>query len=116
MEKKNEIVYDEGFARPSKTVIQKDEEEPIPVDEQEKPKEPNGFKPLLISVQLLFCLLSALLLFLLKSMGSDLYDRFEAWYNEEMNKPLISQSMFDQADLSAFLSPASVDEVAPERN
>ena len=116
MEKKNEIVYDEGFVRPSKTVIQKDEEEPIPVDEQKKPKEPDGFKPLLVSMQLLFCLLSALLLFLLKSMGSDLYDRFEVWYNEEMNKPLISQSAFEHKDFSTFLSPASVDEVEPERN
>lgn len=110
----DEIVYDEGFRSPSNRIEKAEEAEPIPVDEQKSAQKSDRPKPLLITIQLLLCLVIALSLFLLKSMGSELYDEFESRYNEEMKKTLISQSAFDNMTPQKLFSSATADEAQPQ--
>lgn len=113
-QRKNEIIYDEGFHSVSKRIEKTDEAEPVPVDEQPRRDRAEHPKPLLITLQLALCLLLALSLFLLKSSGSSLYTRFKDWYDGEMQKTLITQSAFDTSKLEEFFLPATADEAAPE--
>lgn len=114
--RKNEIIYDEGFHSVSKKLEKPDELEPIPVDEQKPAEKTERTKPLLITIQLVLCLLLALSLFLLKTTGSALYDEFRAWYDDEMQKTLISQSVFDDAVPDRLFSDATADELPTERD
>lgn len=97
---RSEIVYEEGW-RESAPVMNDD----TPVDEkQPEPKEPTEdierSKPLLISLQLILCLAAALILFLLKAMDSEGYHEFMELYREELQKPIVSQEVFEAADVT----------------
>ena len=113
-QRKDEIIYDEGFDSVSQKFEKADETEPVAVDEQKPAEKPERARPFLITVQLVLCLIAALSLFLLKSTGSELYDRFRSWYDEEMKKTLISQDVFDDAGIDRLFSPATIDEISPE--
>lgn len=105
--RRDEIIYEEGWresAPPAET-------EKVPIDEAEPEKEQkkqDGSKPLLISIQLVLCLITALALFLLKSMDSDFYRDFMDFYHDELNKPVISQGVFDTVDISKLFGGAPV--------
>lgn len=115
-QRKNEIIYDEGFHSASQKIEKADEIEPVPIDEQPRKEKEEKYKPMLITIQLVLCLLLALSLFLLKSTGSAYYTQFKAWYDGEMKKTLISEDALDTARWEAILSPATADEAAPERD
>ena len=74
---------------------------------------------MLLTLQLAVCLLLALAIFLLKAMGSGYYDSFMAYYRAELQKPVISERVFDAAQLSRLFSEkpftvqATPDETAP---
>lgn len=98
--KQNEIVYEEGWRETAPTVAV--DEEP-PLDEaQAQPDhprdEPDRSRPLLITIQLALSLLAALILFLLKAMDSEGYYDFMAYYREELQKPVVSQQIFNGVD------------------
>ena len=85
---RSEIVYEEGW-RESAPVMNDD----TPVDEkQPEPKEPTEdierSKPLLISLQLILCLAAALI------------HEFMELYREELQKPIVSQEVFEAADVT----------------
>lgn len=124
--KRDEIVYEEGWHE-SAPVIQDDAphdaSEETPVDEApllpDKQDKTAASPPLLLSIQLVLCLLAALVLFLLKAMDSDGYHRFMTFYHEEEQKPLIARDVFNAVDLGALFSENAVtveatpDETAP---
>ena len=64
-QRKNEIIYDEGFHSASQKIEKADEIEPVPIDEQPRKEKEEKYKPMLITIQLVLCLLLALSLFLL---------------------------------------------------
>ena len=102
---RNQIIYEEGW-RDSAPVGGDD----TPVDE-EPPAEAQpkaASKPLLITIQLILCLIAALVLFLLKAMDSRAYHSFMTWYRVEMNRPVISREFFEQAGIGL---PSTPDEV-----
>lgn len=106
--KHHEIVYEDGWresAPAAKEQTPAGEEQPAP---EKPPETPDGSKPLLITVQLALCLLAALALFLLKTMDSDWYRGFMAYYHEEMQKPIVSQDVFKAVDLGALFSENAV--------
>ena len=105
----NEIIYEEGW-RQSAPPTDYSENEDTPIDEvPEKPDEqPDSSKPLLITVQLIICLLAALALFLMKSMDSDFYHVFMDYYRDELEKPVISQGVFDALDVSRLFGESAV--------
>lgn len=114
----NEIIYEEGWHEsvPAVNAVQ----EETPVDEAppapDTPKE-KGSRPLLMTLQLIVCLLAALVLFLLKSMDSEGYHAFMDYYRDELQKPLISQGVFDTLNEGLFgtqvTTEATPDAVSP---
>lgn len=95
--KRSEIIYEEGWreSAPSVTI-----EEP-----SENPTEPAAEAtgksvPLLSILRLAVCLLLALALFLLRSMGSEAYDAFMDFWHEELEKPVVPQGAFSSLDVS----------------
>lgn len=98
--KHNEIIYEEGW-REASPLVKTDEEKPL--DEIQPPadqtrEENDRSRPLLISIQLILCLLAALVLFLLKTMDSEGYHQFMDYYHEELQKPIVSQEVFHSVD------------------
>ena len=105
--KRSEIIYEEGWREAAPAA-----DEELPVDESpasvEAPAEILSGKPLLISIQLILCLLAALVLFLLKAMDSEGYYRFMDYYHEELQKPIVSQELFSAADIGKLFSENAV--------
>lgn len=104
----NEIIYEEGW-RESAPVVNND----TPIDEEpSEPKYPTEdverSKPLLISIQLVLCLLAALVLFLLKAMDSEGYHSFMEYYREELQKPIVSQEVFESVDVTKLFAQDKV--------
>ena len=103
--RRDEIIYEEGWRE-----AEPPPEETVPVDEaQLQAKEPEpAAKPLLISIQLVLCLIAALVLFVLKAMDSEAYRSFMTAYRTQMARPVISQEFFDALDVSRLLSESAV--------
>lgn len=117
--RRDEIIYEEGW----RDRITPDPDIDAPPHEENKPFEPDQkpepSRPLLTILQLILCMLAALILFLLKAMDSGAYHDFMNTYDEEMQKPVVSQKVFDALDWNAILGSDSVtvtatpDEVSP---
>ena len=107
--KRNEIVYEEGWRETAPVVnetVPIDEAQPDPVIEQ---TEREDGKPLLITIQLVLCLLAALVLFLLKAMDSEGYYSFIEYYHEELQKPVVSEEVFRKADIGKLIAENPVE-------
>lgn len=107
--KRNEIVYEEGWRETAPVV-----NEPVPIDEAQpdpviEQKERESGKPLLITIQLVLCLLAALVLFLLKAMDSEGYYSFIDYYHEELQKPVVSEEVFRKADIGKLIAENPVE-------
>lgn len=108
--KRSEIIYEEGW-RDASPLVDTEEESPLDeaVPQEEEPrKKSKESRPLLITLQLVFSLLAALVLFLLKAMDSAGYHNFMAFYREELEKPVISQEVFHFADVSKLFDQNAV--------
>ena len=111
----NEIIYEEGWRE--NTPVGGDEP---PADETPVDAAPSAVmsKPLLISIQLILCVIAVIVLFILKAMDSPAYHNFMTWYKVEMNRPVISQEFFRTFDVSRLAGgevtvKASADELPP---
>lgn len=107
--KRNEIVYEEGWRETAPVV-----NEPVPIDEAQpdpviEQTEREDSKPLLITIQLVLCLLAALVLFLLKAMDSEGYYSFIDYYHEELQKPVVSEEVFRKADIGKLIAENPVE-------
>ena len=107
--KRNEIVYEEGWRETAPVV-----NEPVPIDEAQPESvvgqtEREGSRPLLITIQLVLCLLAALVLFLLKAMDSEGYYSFIEYYHEELQKPVVSEEVFRKADIGKLIAENPVE-------
>ncbi len=102
--KRNEIIYEEGWRENAVTRIGED----APEDEADAELVQTGSgRPLLICIQFVLCLLAALVLFLLKAMGSEYYDAFSDSYHEELGA-------FDAYDLSRLFPQEQIKATADE--
>lgn len=113
--KRNEIIYEEGWRDAAPTV---DAQTETPLDEAQpstgQPKDDSEkSRPLLITIQLALSLLAALVLFLLKAMDSEGYYNFMDYYHEELQKPVVSQEVFNAAD-ELFAQNAVTVEATPD--
>ena len=113
---RNEIIYEEGW----RDNVPAPADEP-PVDEALAPgiqEKPQSF-PLLISIQLALCVAMAVAMFILKAMDSELYHGIMTYFRAEMNKPVISEELFEAMDISRLnsgyepIAKASADELQP---
>ena len=116
--RKDEIVYDENWqnfdTKCEYTILDNDDikqqEEPedtLPVKEKKK-KTPIA----LITIQLVICVLLAFLVFILKSMDSDIYKQLSSWYNKAVKNTLVSDSTFEDIDLSPYFSSTADELIA----
>lgn len=102
---RNQIIYEEGW-RDSEPIGG----DGVPVDEAAEPqtKPEDRSKPLLISIQLIVCIMAALVLFILKAMDSRAYHGFMTWYRVEMSRPVISQEFFERVGVGRLSTPDEV--------
>ncbi|MBQ3330149.1 MAG: hypothetical protein IJG87_03110 [Ruminococcus sp.] len=120
--KRNEIIYEEGWRETAPVVNAETPVDEEPVNTVEPIPKPRESKPLLITIQLVLCLLAALILFLLKAMDSEGYYSFMDYYREELQKPVVSQELFRQADIGKMFADNIVevqttpDETAPSQD
>ena len=110
----SEIIYEEGWRESAPLIKQitpgnPPEEEPAEGFGQQGEKPAHESKPLLITIQLVLCLLAALVLFLLKAMDSEGYYSFIEFYHEELQKSVVSQEVFSSADVGRLFSERSVE-------
>ena len=115
-ERRGEIVYEEGWRENAPVTAL---EEPNNNSEKElsipeTPQMNSRSKPLLLTLQLIVCVLSALALFLLKMTGNALYDSFIEFYRDELQKPIISREVFDTAQLSRLFADETITEMTPD--
>lgn len=107
--RRDEIVYEEGWRD---HITPPPAEETPPSGEDQKPSDTaeksDASRPLLTIIQLILCMLAALILFLLKAMDSGAYHEFMNAYDEEMQKPVISQKVFDAVDWNALFRTDSI--------
>ena len=103
------ITYDEGWQSVSESeapvII-----EPAPVNDNTEPKPIKPPKQLLLTVQLVLCLLIALAAFVLKSIGGELYQSLREWYFGALSNTAIFDGR-NESDLSILTEKATSDEV-----
>jgi len=115
--RRDEIIYEEGWRE-----VQPPDEEAAPLDETPPPEPVRRSAPLLISIQLVLCLIAALVLFILKAMDSEAYRAIMTAYKTQMARPVIAQEFFDAMDVSRLLQEnavtvsASPDELSPRQS
>lgn len=65
----------------------------------------------LITAQLIICLLIALAAFIIKTIGGDFYADTRQWYYGELNKSIIAKDIPDDYKLSEIFGTATDDEI-----
>ncbi len=103
--RRDEIIYEEGWRE---AVPPPDEAEPVDEAQSLSAEPRKGSAPLLILIQLVVCLIAALVLFVLKAMDSEAYHGIMTAYKTQMARPVISQEFFDKMDVSRLMSEDAV--------
>ena len=110
-ENRNSITYDDNWQSVS--------ESEVPVildptqtseDDAAEPKPVAPPKQLLLTLQLVICLLTALAAFVLKSIGGELYQTAHEWYVSNLNNTAIFDGREDY-NLGILTEKATADEV-----
>lgn len=65
----------------------------------------------LVTMQLIICLLLALAAFVIKTVGGDFYTAARQWYYGELNKSIIAENTPDDYNLSEIFGTATDDEI-----
>ncbi len=106
----NWLSFDEPLDLPENTDEYKVEQE-----QHKKPdKKKEGTFPTLIGIQLLICLAIAFVIFILKSMDSDVYNKISDFYNDRMRSTLVSNKKFEDIDLSSYFNSTN-DQATPSQ-
>lgn len=109
---RNTITYDEDWQTVSSSVYPKryTDEDDVQVEEKAKKPKKDGQKQLLITIQLVVCIIIALAAFVLKFIGGDIYQNARNWYYTELNKSVIASSDGADYSLDKALKISSADE------
>lgn len=109
--RKDNIIYDEDWLSVDTPLTQEykhPEEEPDSQKKTDKDKNPKSHKrfPALITIQLVLCMLVAFVVFMLKAMDSQHYKELCEWYSSQMQETIVSDSTFEDIDLSHYFDTA----------
>ncbi|MBQ8860145.1 MAG: hypothetical protein IJ015_02260 [Ruminococcus sp.] len=103
--RKDEIIYDEdwrSFDEPMTAEVV-DDDVPNESSISEKDNKKKEKKPVsLIGIQLVICIIIAILIFMLKAMDGETYNLLCNWYEEQMKNTLVSSKKFEDIDLSKY--------------
>lgn len=107
---KNEISYDEGWQNVSEPMystpyVETQTTDSLNDDVQPVSKENNdkSHKQLLITIQLVSCIIIAIVMCCIKLLGGKLYDDIHNWFFSEMNNSVITTNDDKEIDLSVFM-------------
>ena len=106
----NEITYDDGWQSascPEYSTPAHTETEELPPQKRKK----SHNTQVLVTMQLIICLLLALAAFVIKTVGGDFYTAARQWYYGELNKSIIAENTPDDYNLSEIFVTATDDEV-----
>lgn len=115
-ENKSYITYDENWQSVSEseypvlrepTEVYAENYEEIPEPQKHKPSAP---KQLLITIQLVLCIIIALAAFVLKSFGGEIYEIAYNWYYSELNNSAVFDGR-NSFDVNSFFGKATSDEI-----
>ncbi|MEE1319066.1 MAG: hypothetical protein UHD05_06100 [Ruminococcus sp.] len=109
---KNTITYDDNWKSVTQTeypVVCAPDSEESNVIKSEKKKD-NSPKQLLITIQLIVCIIIALAAFILKGIGGDVYAAARDWYYTNLNDSAIFENS-DELGLDGIFGTATKDEV-----
>lgn len=115
-ENKSYITYDENWQNVSEseypvlrepTEVYTEDYNDTPEPKNHKPSTP---KQLLITIQLVLCIIMALAAFVLKSLGGEIYQTVHDWYYAELNNSAIFDGN-NSFDINSLFGKASADEV-----
>lgn len=117
-ENKNQITYDENWQSVSsseypETIIDgiNNEEEVIDDANNKIPKKKNnGHNQLLVTIQLIICLLIALSAFVIKSFGGEIYQTIQTWYYSQLNSSVIFDNNSENMTFDKIFSSSTRDE------
>ncbi len=111
---RNEITYDENWQSVSYSeypvTALPEEQNSEEIDDKKQNKKSDTPKQLLITIQLIICIIIALSAFVIKSFGGDFYNFTREWYYSNLNKSVIFDNM-DELNLNKILSLSTEDEV-----
>lgn len=99
MDNLNTITYADDW-KEAYTPVYKEEEDYTPQEENtvvKKAKQHN--LPLLITIQLILCLLILASAFVIKTIGGDFYQSVRKWYYNNLNDEIIITESFETFDL-----------------
>lgn len=118
----DEIIYEKGWQKISTAEVitpvvddkKQDEEtsEIIEKTEKKKKKQKKPFSfPALISIQLVLCIIIAVVVLSLKLMGSQAFSLISDWYYDMSDIKLVPNEAFEKIDLSEYFS-STLDQAA----
>ena len=113
----NEITYDDGwqsascpeYSPPAHAKTEEKSPKKTELPPQKRKKSHNT--QVLVTMQLIICLLLALAAFVIKTVGGDFYTAARQWYYGELNKSIIAENTPDDYNLSEIFGTATDDEV-----
>lgn len=113
-ENKNTITYDDNWKSVTKTEYpvvysSKNEEQNLKSYEKKKSKDKSS-KQLLITIQLIICIIIALAAFILKGIGGNAYAAVHDWYYTNLNNSAIFETS-EEFGLNNILNMATKDEI-----
>ena len=119
-ENKNTITYDDNWKNVTESeypqVVEYEDDlskNTETKNELKKKKEING--QLLISIQLILCIIIAISAFILKSVGGELYEKTRTWYYTQINNSAIFDNK-NALDLTKFSYSSTSDEIQNIKN
>lgn len=75
-------------------------------EEQPKLKKKSDGKPLLMIIQIVFCIITLLSLYALKSFSADLFKEIQGWYENNLNNEIIMSESFESLSLDNLINAA----------
>lgn len=112
-ENKNTITYEDNWKSVSATeyptVYPTSEISTKNQAPEKKKKDKDSPKQLLITIQLIICIIIALAAFILKGIGGEVYAAASEWYYSELNDSAIFENI-DRINLSGLFATSTDDE------
>lgn len=117
------IIYDEGWQKVSTPQVvipvadeEKTETENTETSEKAKDKKKTEHRfPALITIQLVICIMIAVVVYTLKFIDSDVFSTLSGWYHDMSEVTLVPNSTFENFDLSSYL-PATNDQLSSTKD